>query len=172
MEQEQLTDLLQRFVNLRVLKDKDEHDQYELRHDSLAIKIYEKITLVEKELLEIKDFLDSAFSNFERRGIFLSEADLKYIGPYEDKLFLSRKLQQFIADSKNEIAKASRRRRRMIAAAAIVLIVILTFFTGWAMRERGKAVDQTRIAEEQSTEALSARDQALQAEEEANQGQK
>ena len=168
VEREQLTDLLQRFVNMRVLKDKDEHGQYELRHDSLAVKIYEKITLVEKELLEVKDFLDNAYSNHRRRGVYLSEADLKYIAPYEDKLFLSRLLLQFVADSKREIARVARRRRTLIAAAAVILILILSFFTGWATRERGKAVDQSRIAEEKRREALEARDQAILARQEAD----
>lgn len=165
---EELTGLLQKFVNLRVLKDKDEHDQYELRHDSLAIKIFEKITLVEKELLEIKDFLVNAHSNFERRGIYMNEQDLKYIAPYEDKIFISRKLHQFVTDSKREIQKSVRRRRTLIAAAAAVLIIILSIFTGWAMRERGKAVVQSSIADEQRREAVEARDQAIQARTEAN----
>ena len=168
VEKEKLTDLLQRFVNLRVLKEKDEHNQYELRHDSLAVKIYEKITLIEKELLEIKEFLDNAFNNFERRGITLNEPDLQYIAPYEDKLFLSKRLHQFIANSKNEIQKVQRRRRRLVFSMAAVLIAILTFFTAWALQERGKAVDQTRIAEEKRTEAITARDQAILAQEEAD----
>jgi len=50
VEENTLPELLQKFVNLRVLRDKDENDRYELRHDSLASKIYEKITLIEKEL--------------------------------------------------------------------------------------------------------------------------
>jgi len=163
VEKTALTDLLGKFVNLRVLKDKDEHGQYELRHDSLAVKIYEKITLIEKELLEVKDFLDNAFNNFQRRGIFLNAADLKYIAPFEDKIFLNKKVHQFIADSKHEIARSARRRRRLIASAAIVLIVILSFFTGWAMRERGKAVDQSMIAREQRKEAEAQREEAVEA---------
>ncbi|MEK0338548.1 MAG: hypothetical protein QQN41_14055, partial [Nitrosopumilus sp.] len=46
-----LKDIIQKFVNLRILRDKDENGRYELRHDGLATKIYEKITLVEKEIL-------------------------------------------------------------------------------------------------------------------------
>lgn len=167
IDQEELTALLNRFVNLRVLKEKDEYDQYELRHDSLAVKIFEKITLVEKELLEIKDFLESAFNNYKRRGIFLNEEDLKYIGPYEDKIFLKRELQQFLNSSKNEIARSQRRKRRLIAAAIATLMVILTFFTAWALQERGKALEQNIFAEKQRQEALRARDLAIQAEEEA-----
>ena len=157
-----LRELLQNFVNLRLLRDKDENDNYELRHDSLAVKIFEKITLVEKELLEIKDFIINAFQNFERRGVYLNEADLKYIGPYEDKLFLKRQLEDFISDSKREIEKAKRRRRNIIAAAAIALLVIFAGFTVWAMTERKKAVRQTDIAEQQRTEAVQARDEANQ----------
>lgn len=165
---EDLKNLLQSFVNLRVLKDKDDHELYELRHDSLAIKIYEKFTLVEKELLEIKEFLVNAYSNFQRRGIYLSESDLHYIAPYEDKIFLGKALNQFVADSRNELVRIQRRRRRWIAAAAIALITILTFFTGWAMRERTKAIDQSMIAEEQRTEAINSRDLAIQAQKDAD----
>lgn len=46
------------FVNLRILRDRDEYGRYELRHDALAAKIFEKITLVEKELLEIRQFIE------------------------------------------------------------------------------------------------------------------
>ena len=169
LEKKQLTDLLQRFVNLRVLKEKDEYGQYELRHDSLAVKIYEKITLVEKELLEIKDFLENAYSNYQRREILLSEVDLKYIAPYEDKLFLSKTLHQFIAASRKETVRRFRRRRRMIAAAVITLIIILTFFTGWAMKERGTALDQTKIATSQRQAAITSRDEAIEARNEADQ---
>ncbi|MFH0757721.1 MAG: GldM family protein [Bacteroidota bacterium] len=156
LESKKVTDLLVRFVNLRVLKDKDDHNQYELRHDSLAVKIYEKITLVEKELLEIKDFLDNSFNNFERRGIYLNEADLKYIAPYEDKLFLSKKLQSLISVSKGALVKAQRRKRRLIAVVAICMIAVLSFFTGWAILERGNAIDQSKLAEAQRQEAIEA----------------
>ena len=162
-----LKELLQNFVTLRLLRDKDENDKYELRHDSLAIKIYEKITLVEKELLEIKDFIENAYQNFERRGVYLNEADLKYIGPYEDKLFLKRQLEELITDSRWEIEKKKRRRRNIIAAAAITLLVIFAGFTIWAMTERRKAVSQTDIAQQQRTEAVQAKDEANQSRQEA-----
>lgn len=168
LDRTRLTDLLQRFVSLRVLKDKDEHNQYELRHDSLAVKIYEKITLMEKELLEVKDFLDGAYSNYKRREVLLNEPDLKYIAPYEGKLFLNRQLQQFLDDSKKEIARAQRRKRRLVVAAAGILIIILAFFTVWAMQEQRKAVEQQKIAEEQRAEAVKAMDQALAAQKAAN----
>ena len=42
---------------IRILKDMDENGKYELRHDALATKIYEQISLVEKEMLEVRQFL-------------------------------------------------------------------------------------------------------------------
>ena len=148
--------LIQRFIKLRILRDKDENGKYELRHDSLASKIFEDITLVEKELLEVKSFIENAFSNYEKRGLLLSEEDLKYIAPYEDKLFLNEKNQNFIEESKQSIHKVRRRRLNFAIAAASVIILILSFFSIWAFRERGKAMEQQKIADNQKTVAINA----------------
>jgi WD40 repeat protein len=148
--------LIQRFIRLRILRDKDENGKYELRHDSLASKIFEDITLVEKELLEVKSFIENSYSNFEKRGLFLSEEDLKYIAPYEDKLFLNEKSQNFIEESKWSIHKVRRRRINFAIVAASVIILILSFFSIWAFRERGKAVEQQKIADNQKNVAINA----------------
>ena len=149
-------DLIQKFIKLRILRDKDEHGRYELRHDSLASAIYEKITLVEKELLEIRQFIENSWSTFERRNIYLSAADLEYIAPYEDKLFLNEKLDTFISQSKRIIHKARRRRQNIGIITAAVLILVLSFFTIWAMRERKNALNQQSLAEEQKNAAVKA----------------
>jgi len=52
---------VQKFINLRILHDKDDSGRYELRHDSLTNKIYGKIALVEKELLEVRDLIEKAY---------------------------------------------------------------------------------------------------------------
>lgn len=72
VEETALKEMLQTFINLRILRDKDENGKYELRHDSLAAKIYEKITLVEKEILEIRQFIENALQNWKKRKVFLS----------------------------------------------------------------------------------------------------
>jgi len=69
LKETELQTMLQTFVNLRILRDKDENGRYELRHDALATKIYEKITLVEKEIIEIRQFIENAYTNFEKRKI-------------------------------------------------------------------------------------------------------
>lgn len=167
-------DLIQTFIRLRILRDKDENARYELRHDSLAGRIYEMITMVEKELLEIRQFLDHAYNSYEKRGLFLSAEDLSYIAPYEDKLFLNEKFSRFISQSRWSLQKTRRRRQRALISTAVIIIAVLSFFTLWALRERrnaiaqGKlAIEQSQIAEEKRMAADSAYRAAEQAREEA-----
>jgi WD40 repeat protein len=159
--------LIQKFIRLRILRDKDENNRYELRHDSLAAKIYENITLVEKELLEIRQFLDNAWNIHEKRQLYLSVEDLNYIAPFEDRLFLNDKLQGFIIQSKRLIQKARRRQQRILIFAAAGIIIILSFFSVWALREKSNALDQKLIADEQMHAAILSKEVADSAQKEA-----
>jgi hypothetical protein len=120
-----ITDYLQKFVNLRILREKDENGKFELRHDSLATKIYEKITVVEKEMLEIYQFLENATLAYEKRKILLSTNDLKYIAPYEDRLFVGKEIENVIELSKKEHNKIKKRIKR-VAISGFIAIVIFT----------------------------------------------
>jgi WD40 repeat protein len=157
IDRETVKGLIQKFISLRILRDKDENSRYELRHDSLAAKIYEKITLVEKELLEIRQFLENAFNSYEKRQIYLNAEDLDYIAPYEEKLFLSEKAEKFIAESKKLLHKSRRRRQNILVSAAAIIIVVLSFFSVWAFRERGNALGQKREADSQRISSLRAK---------------
>lgn len=167
IDRESVKSYIQKFIRLRILREKDENNRYELRHDSLAGKIYEKITLVEKELLEIRVFIENAYSNFEKRELCFTAEDLKYIAPYEDKLFLNEKIVRFISHSKRIIHKARRRRQNALVSSAIIIISILSFFSIWAIRERSNALDQKKIADEQRNSALIAKETADSARQEA-----
>lgn len=134
-----LQELLQTLILLRILRDKDQNNRYELRHDALATKIYEKITLVEKELLEIRQLIENSYSSWEKRGVLMSAEDLGYIAPYENRLFLSKNFEEFIEKSKYALVKAKKRRRTIAFAAMAALLVVFAGFTWWAMREKQKA---------------------------------
>jgi hypothetical protein len=164
----ELLKYLANFVDLRILRERDESGHFELRHDALAAKIYEKFTAIEKDIIEVKQFIENAYTAYEKRGKLFTEDDLKYIGPYEDKLFLNRKLKQFLTDSKNFHLRSRRRRRRILAGTVIIIFFILTFFTGWALNERKKAVEQSKIADDQKIAAVNARDDAIKAQEKAD----
>lgn len=127
VETEKLTVLVQKFVNLRILRDKDENGRYELRHDSLAAIIYEKITLVEKELIEVRQFIENAYDTYEKRKILLSDNDLKYLMVYEDKLFLNDKLKEFVGLSKKNIHA---KRKQFNSILRVSLIGCVLFLVG------------------------------------------
>lgn len=154
---------LHQFVDLRILRDKDESGNYELRHDSLATKIYEKITIVEKDLIEVRALIETAYKNYLKRKIFINENDLKYIIPYQDKLFLNEEVNDFLEVSIRQASKIKRRRRNMLIVFVSLLFVTLSGFTLWALKERTHAIalaneakKQTLLAEQQTNEALQA----------------
>ncbi|MFH0842826.1 MAG: WD40 repeat domain-containing protein, partial [Bacteroidota bacterium] len=153
LNEPELRTMLQAFVNLRILRDKDENGRYELRHDSLATKIYEKITLVEKEIIEIRQFIENAFTNFEKRKIYLEPNDLSYIAPYEDKLFLTRKLSDFVENSKRSISARKRAFVRTLSYSAAGFLLIIISIVIYSFRSNISAK-----AEELTTESFLQRD--------------
>jgi len=174
IDEKTINDLLNSFVNLRILQEKGKNEKYELRHDAIASKIFEKITLVEKELLEIRQLIENAYHNWQKRGVLLSAEDLQYIAPYESRLYLAEDHRKLIESSKKELIKARQRRRNLITAATVALIIILSGFTFWAVRERGKAVNNEKIANEErikatasEKEAIIARDNAIESDKKA-----
>jgi WD40 repeat protein len=161
IDEKTINDLLISFVNLRILQDKDHTGRNELKHDALAAKIFEKITLVEKELLEIRQLMENAYHNWQKRGVLLSEEDLQYIAPYESRLFLPEDYKKLIDKSKSELVKARHRRRNIFSAAAILLIIILSGFTIWAIKERKNAIDKEGIANEEKIKATASEKEAI-----------
>jgi hypothetical protein len=127
IEENNASELLQKFVNLRILRDKDLNNKYELRHDSIATKIYEKITLIEKELMEIYQFLENANAVYARRKVLLSSNDLTYIAPYEERLFVNKETEKLIDISKKELNKIKKRIKSIAVAG---FFSILTFSLG------------------------------------------
>jgi WD40 repeat protein len=150
-----LLEMLQNFVHLRILSDKDQHERYELRHDSLATRIFEKISVVEKDILEIRQFIEDGYHNWKKRSILLSASDLDYIAPYESRLFLSPELLDFITQSKNQLVKVKQHRRVIFIASTIALLILFAGFTIWALIERNKSKNQENIAKANYYNALS-----------------
>jgi WD40 repeat protein len=167
IDEEVLQEMLQTFINLRILRDKDQNGRYELRHDALAAKIFEKITMVEKELLEIRQLIENAWHSWQKRGVLLSEEDLQYIAPYESRLYLPDEYEKLIEKSKYELVKVRHRRRNIFSAAAVALIIILSGFTFWAIKERKNAIAERIKATASEQEAITARDNAIESDRKA-----
>ena len=66
LDEPDLIKYLSKFVDLRILRERDEAGHFELRHDSLASKIYEKFTAIEKDIIEVRQFIDNAVSSYEK----------------------------------------------------------------------------------------------------------
>ena len=122
---EQIRDYIVDFVNLRILRGEDEEGRYELRHDSLAAKIFEKISADEMELLEVRQFIENANLNFKTRGIYLSPDDFAYIGNRKKQVKLSSKLQEFVDNSRENIRVKNRTVKRLTFLSAVALIIIV-----------------------------------------------
>jgi hypothetical protein len=76
----------------------------------------------------------------------LSDKDLSYIAPYEDKLFLSDELKSFITKSRREYLRVKHRRRNIFVASGVCLLITFAIFTVWALLERNKSQKMEVIA--------------------------
>jgi WD40 repeat protein len=124
---ETLEEVIMTFVRLRILTDKDNNERYELRHDALAEKIFEKFSLAEKELIELKQFIDSAYQTYLKRRLLLTYDDLNYISNKDSFLNLNNELSEFLKESrKHQQAKKRTVRRLTIISAFSFFILICT----------------------------------------------
>ena len=105
--------ILNTFVSVRILKEKDEPGRYELIHDSIAEKIFDRMTGFEKDLLEISQLLENRFAEYEKRGNLLDSQTLAMIAPYERKLKNKPKLTEFIETSRKSISKRKANEKRV-----------------------------------------------------------
>jgi WD40 repeat protein/cell division protein FtsB len=163
VDQRLIEETLRHLIDVRIITDKNELGYYELRHDAIAGRIFERMTAFEKELIELKSFLENSYRVYQHRKVLLTENDLRYIALHENKLILNDELKNFIKTCKNEVHRAINRRRNIAVAAAICIIVVLSGFTLWAFIERTNALEQKKIAERQKNEALKANTEAVKA---------
>ncbi|MFH0842831.1 MAG: hypothetical protein V1903_09450 [Bacteroidota bacterium] len=148
---EKVKELIQSFVKLRVLRDKDDDGRYELRHDALAEKVYEKFSTAEKELLEIRLFIENSYQSFLKRKILLNQDDLAFIANKDSLLNLSPELQEFINVSRKH-QKATFRTVKIltfISAAAFLLLLSTILYTitrrsktSWSVQHASKSALQ------------------------------
>jgi WD40 repeat protein len=139
MNRSDLIKNLNRFVDFRILREKDEVGHFELRHDALAAKIYEKFTLTEKELLEVRLFIENAYQTFNTRKTLLSRDDLDYIEAFEKRLFLPPVLNQFVRDSKDKLQSQQKALRRLTSLVAVAFLIIVAAGIQFYLNKKGYA---------------------------------
>jgi hypothetical protein len=122
---EKVKELIQSFVKLRVLRDKDDNGRYELRHDALAEKIYDKFSTAEKELLEIRQFIENSYQSYLKRKILLSSDDLSYISNKDSLLNLNSDLKGFLEESRNHQKARAKVVRRLVFISSIAIAILI-----------------------------------------------
>ncbi len=153
MQPDKVQNILQHFISVRIIREKDEGSTYELRHDGLADKIFGRITAIEKDLLEIRQTLENRYQEYKNRGTLLDASTLEFIAPYESRLYLKGDVEKFVKESKREIEKQKRRIRRIKLTAFALAFTCLLFFTIWNLRERKKADGYAKDAKQNEMKA-------------------
>jgi len=125
IDDEALQNTIQYFVSARILQDRDENGFYELKHDSLAARIYDKISAEEMELMQLRHFVQHALLNYQNRDILLTKDDLAYIQKKEHLLQLDPHETAFIEKSRQNIRAKRRTVRRLTVASAVALLLLL-----------------------------------------------
>lgn len=144
---EKVTQLLQNFVKLRVLRDKDDSGRYELRHDALAEKIFEKFSLAEKELLETRQLIENAYQYYLKRRILLNNDDLLYISGKDSLLNLNTELTEFLHESRKNQHARKRTFRRLIAISILAFLLLLSTI-GYTIVQKTNRSNAIRFAYE------------------------
>lgn len=135
VSRERTNELIRKFVKLRILRDKDDNDRYELRHDSLAEKVYDKFTTSEKDLLEVRQFIENSYQSHLKRKIILSNDDLIYISNKDALLNLNADLKKFIEDSRKHQKAKSKTVRSLVVISAIAFIMLLSTIVYYIARK-------------------------------------
>jgi WD40 repeat protein len=146
---DKINELIQYLIKVRIVSEKDDQGCYELRHDSLAKRIYQWLTTGEKDVLQIKQLLENRYLEYEKRKVLLDKETIEYIEPYKKRLHLASDLNVFIDKSIDALEKEKRKKKNFLISAVAACLIVLLIFTGWNYIERKKAQDQEKIAKQQ-----------------------
>lgn len=146
--------IISNLLKNRVLRIVGNDNSYEFSHDSLAQKVFDRLSIQEKSLLEVKLFIEQEFTNYKARNVLLSKEDLDYINPYLNDLNLSKKQKQLIDKSKRELSKKKKR----LVATAISIIVILSILSAYSYIQKIEAEEAEKVALDAKKQALEAVD--------------
>lgn len=174
-------DIVNAFINSRILRYNEATDMFEIAHDSLAKPIAEKRSVEETALLEIKRLIKSQVAVKEEAREYFTERQLLFIEPYLNKFKESDEEQDWISKSRINIqeqqkkqqdqmmqlmdAKATRKRLRIVYSLlglALIAIIAAGYFAFTATKQNKIAKKEAEIARLQTAIAQSQKDTAEQ----------
>ncbi len=133
---ENITFCLEELSKVRIIHLSEQ--RVELAHDSLALKIVERLTTEEKNLAKAKEILQTGVKTYQNTGEVLSKNSLSLIEPHLETLQLVNEEQDLIVKSKRR-AKTN----KVIKTISLVIVIfMLGILSAWALRERSIAIDR------------------------------
>jgi hypothetical protein len=170
IDEQEIDDIIAELINKRILKEQDDNGRYELRHDSLAGKIFEKITVQERELLDVRQFLSHSYNEYQKRGTLLKDEDLSYIAPHERQLNLDEALLEFLETSRQNSSRRKKQRRTRNVVVLIIAFLLVTSVIALfnAQKQKHKAEMLAALAQSQASEAERQKNLARKQEKNAN----
>lgn len=136
----------------------------ELTHDSLAAKIYDKVSAEDKNLRKVEKILKDRYDFYASGNstALLTKDELNYISPYLSRLVLSKEEEAFIKKSRSGARRSRNMRLILIFVLLLLPLLVMTLFNinkarKNAEEQRKIAVKQQEIAEIQRNKADSAR---------------
>ncbi|HEV8508177.1 MAG TPA: ATP-binding protein, partial [Chitinophagaceae bacterium] len=106
-----IDDVVNAFINSRILRYNDATDMFEIAHDSLAKPISERRSVEETALLEIKRLIKNQVTVKDEARAYFTERQLLFIEPYLDKLKVSSEENDWISKSRNDIQEQKKKRQ-------------------------------------------------------------
>ena len=147
---QQVKNILQDLINRRIVSEKDEQGFYEIKHDSLAQRIYDRLTADERKLKEIQLLLKNAYKQYDQVGTLINERTLRFVEPYIEKLVLPPEINDYINKSNQAILKQKRRKRRLAVITGSLIVALAVIISIFSFRAKEKAKLQTQIEKSKS----------------------
>ncbi len=163
-------EIVDAFVNSRILRYNEAENVYELAHDTLAKKIAAKRSEDEIELLEVRRIIKNQVNQKKELQELFTYRQLARIEACMNRLTPTEEESRLIDASRDELKRKRRVRNMQISGVIVSLVVGLIIITyQWlnANVQKNEALKQTRIAEQKTKEAKDEKEQAVVAQNQA-----
>jgi len=132
--------------------------KFELSHDILAKKVYEKSSSEDKMLRKVEGFIKERHEYFLAQGVMLGKKDLEYIGRYLDDVDTTEEQDKFIAKSRKRVKKSEG--RKVINSLLLFVLPILIGLLCWALYQTYEANQAVYRAKKAVVEVKKEKDRA------------
>ena len=177
MDKRLLDEVVDAFVNSRIVNCAENENLYELAHDSLALNIAAKRSDEDIAILEVQRLIESQVAVKDEGREFFTERQLLFIEPYLEKFKPNDEERNWIAESRanvqykkglekkkqqEELIKTRKRLRTVysLLSAALLTLLIAGYFWLESNSEKEKAKKAEQLAMIQKDSAVLAKEVA------------